>query len=184
MLLTLDIASAVGWAAGHIGTRPVFGSIRFGDGAPPGQIFDDFDVWLWDKIDELQPEFIYRESAFISPKTNARTVQILYGLQALVLRACYRQKIVPRSATPMQAYEFFVGGKLPSKAIPGETKSQLKARRRNAKKTSTVFACKGRGFAVQDDNAADAVALWHYAENDIAPKMAAARPATAGPLFR
>jgi hypothetical protein len=164
--LCLDMASAVGYASGITGgDKPRYGTVRFGDGASIGAILDGFDEWLWDLLDENRIDYIFYEAPYLSKFAGWKRTQILYGLSGLVLRACFRQKIIPQRVTTNQAMAA-LGVSLPRLAkLPKETKEQLRERRRAAKKAATIAACEARGWPVSDDNAADALAIWCFAEN-------------------
>ena len=43
---------------------------------------------------------------------------------------------------------------------------------RDAKKEAVMRVCRQRGYTPLDDNAGDALALWHFAEHVIAPEIA------------
>lgn len=171
MLLALDLASTVGvaWGSEAVPKPLYYGARRFGGkGEPVGAVFDRFDEWLWDTIETIRPSHVFCESPFIGPKVNASTVQILYGMRAFVMRACVREKLVFRQVTPMEANQFFVGsrrGRL--EKIPGEDRRQAAARRRVDKKAATIAAAKMRGLPTDSDDAADALAVWFFGQNEI-----------------
>lgn len=167
-----DLATVTGWSVGQPGERPLYGSRRNGGrpGASPGAILDDFESWLSEHLDFVRPAWIFYEAPYLagSRTINPATVQVLYGLSAILLMHAHRRGIAIRSVNISQATKHFTGfswGRLG----------------RAEKKAATIRMAKLYGWDVASDDEADALALFVYAENQVDP--VAARQRSAGPLW-
>lgn len=161
MLLTLDLASTSGFAAGKTGGTPLFGH-RDLRAPSPGRIFTNCRRWIEWQIDVFRPDWIFAEQPFVGQ--NAFTAQRLYGLRAVAEMVCDERDIPLTWVSIKAVSEFFIGtGGL----------------RREDKKTATVRACHERGLRVTTDDEADSVAMFFYGEAIKAPHIRR----TAGPIF-
>lgn len=167
-ILALDLAARTGWAFGKVGARsPISGSIRFAKpGASLGMVFSTCRVWLRDLVLLHQPNVVVFESpmtpAHMSGKTNATTIRLLVGLTAIAEEACFGLDC--REAKVIEVRRHFIG------ANP----------KREQAKALTIAACRRLGWAPVDDNAADALALWHYQASVFEPLLSL----QTHPLFR
>lgn len=165
-ILACDLATVTGWACGAPGDRPIWGHRRNGwPGAPVGAVLADFADWLEGMIDKLMPSRLYYEAPYLSRQiTNPATVLILYGLQAHFLTIAHRRDLVAVKVYIKTAAKHFVGsGGL----------------RRDEKKKATIAMCETYGWKVADDNEADALAIFTYAEAQVDPTVRRA----SGPLW-
>lgn len=144
-ILSLDLASLLGWASGLPDSRPGFGSHQLpSTGDNVGRYIDAFDQWLQPMLDIEAPALVIYEAPSIFMKTTPATVEKLVGLATHTQLACHRRGIRARSANPSQVKKFWTGsGK--------------------AKKEDMMAAARRCGFKIRDDNEADAVAIWHWA---------------------
>jgi len=152
-ILALDLATRTGWAEGEIGSRPRHGSERF---APAGA---DRAAVLSGAIRHLQRRFMAFPPAMVvfeapmapnimAGRTNANTARTLIGLAGLVEAICAINGIHRvREAKVSDIRRWFIGGN-----PRGEIGKKL-----------TIERLREMGFEPEDDNAADALALWHYA---------------------
>jgi hypothetical protein len=155
-ILALDIATRTGWAVGAVGQRaPMFGSIRFGKpGASHDAIFANALKWASANFKTWRPDRIMFEAPlptiFHRGTTNISTTRILFGLPAIMQAVAYLRGVYDvRDAAAKDVRIFFLGNNL----------------RRDAAKAATIKRCRMLGWDVEDDNAADACALWLYACN-------------------
>jgi crossover junction endodeoxyribonuclease RuvC len=171
-ILALDLASRTGWAVGDpTDARPASGSIRFATpGASLGTVYSGCRQWLSDFV-AADPEI--RLIVFEAPMapqhmagvTTAHIIRILIGLCAVTEEFAYSRGLDVREAKVSDVREHFLGT------------NRIK---RKEAKASTIASCHRLGWAPADDNAADALALWHYQASIFDPKLAA----QTSPLFR
>ena len=146
MILALDVAGRVGWAVGSAGSSPIWGAQEIAiPNAAPGAIFAHYDAWLRYMLHTHNPNHVFAEAPFVGrfPAVAMR----LGGYKAITQYRCYidDRRLHP-FVPPREITKHFVG------AYKGN------------KKVATVARCRELGFDVGgDDDAADALALWHYA---------------------
>lgn len=160
-ILALDLARRMGWAYGVPGTLPTCGSVTLG---PPGAEIDEigsaFVRWLTD-FKKLSPvEILYIEApaspSHMAGRTNATTLFNLIGLFGLACVIGRMSGIRKRRAVPVQQVrKHFVGTARPAD-----------------KKRAVIARCQQLGWKPEDDNAADALALWDFACAKEAPNAA------------
>jgi len=170
MILALDPATTVGWAAGAPGETPTWGSRQF-DGKATGAVVGLFRHWLIERCRELHPTLVVFEAPYIprpnaAVPINAKTLRRLLGLVATIEAVSWELRVRCYETTALDIARFFVG----SARMP-----------RNAKKAATIDMCRRYGWHVTNDNEADALALWHLAEATVAPEIGLRRGA--GPLM-
>jgi hypothetical protein len=164
-ILALDLATNTGFAFGDTAwLKPEFGSIRFGSrGASYPAIFAAALSWASERFLEWQPDrIVYEEPLqFRGGRSRGGNDELAHGLPAIMmavahLRGCFEI----RHATPKQIRLHFIG----------------ENPKREVAKRKTIVRCRQVGWNVEDDNAADACALWSYAcglskfEAMVAPK--------------
>lgn len=168
-ILSLDIATRAGWAFGRPGEYPRSGSVRL---APPGSsngtIGRGMLRWLTDFITVNQPSMIYYEVPLdprhMGKKTTFATARILLGLPFLVETVAEARGIFKlREAGVQDVRKHFCGTPRPAD-----------------KKAAVLARCRQLGWRPEDDNAADALALWDFACAIEAPGAAIAT----APLFQ
>jgi hypothetical protein len=168
-VMTQDIASVVGWAAGFPGSNPIWGCHRAArPGASQGAVFDRYEAWLNGQCDHLRPAYMFCEDQYLASghgsKVNRLTIERLLGMRAICAMVCHRREIRLRWVPISTLRRFFVG-----------------AVAKGGKKAATIAMCRQYGFAVESDDEADAVSLWCYAEAELSPT--ASRHRSAGKLF-
>lgn len=144
-VLALDLATFLGWASGPLCAAPDFGSHMLpSTGDDTGKFISAYDDWLNFKLDAILYDLVIFEAPSVFMKTTPVTIEKLVGLVTHTQLVCYRRGIRRRSANASQVKKHFTG-------------------KGNAKKDETVARARALGFRVTDDNAADAVAVWHWA---------------------
>jgi hypothetical protein len=171
-ILALDLASRTGWACGFPDdARPCAGSVRFArPGVSLGAIYAGCRQWLADFVVADPNVRLIVFEAPMAPQhmagfTTAHVIRILIGLCAVVEEFAYARGYDVREAKVSDVREHFLG------------RNRLK---RKEAKSSTIEACHRLGWSPADDNAADALALWHYQASIFDPKLAL----QTSPLFR
>jgi hypothetical protein len=164
-ILALDLATVSGFARGVVGEAPrAAGSIRFGreDASSPA-VFAHALQWIAAMLEpKPRPDVLILE-AMLPPgaaagATNRDTRNRLAGLHGIIrgvahLRGIYN--ISEASVGDIRAH--FIGSRI------------LK---RKAAKAEVLMRCRQLGWPANDDNAADALALWSFACSLIDPQLA------------
>lgn len=152
-VLALDLATNTGWAEGEIGALPRFGSTRFAPaGSAPAAIFGGAIQWLGTRLQAFRPHVIAYEAPFapsvMRGHTNANTARILLGLPAVMEGVSYRMGVHNlMEASVGDVRQHFIGTR------------RLKSAEA---KRAVIQRCRDLALDVQDDNQADAVALWFF----------------------
>jgi Holliday junction resolvasome RuvABC endonuclease subunit len=173
MILALDMATRTGWASGVIGAVPSWGAQDFGRNRSNGEVLSAFRSWLCGKMDEIQPSICAFESPYMpgpnspfSAPANASTIRRLFAFAGITEAVCFERRLKCYEARPSEITRAFLGGPAP--------------KRREEKKAATVKMARLLGFDVADDDEADAVALWCFAEAQFSPAMISRRRAGRG----
>lgn len=167
-ILALDLAARSGWAMGCVrDAAPRFGSVRLANpGASMGAIFSNCHKWLggFDGVDVVVFEAPMQPS-FMAGRTNAHTIRILIGIAAITEEFFFSRGVDVREAQVGDVRRHFIGSN---------------KHKRVAAKALTISGCRRLGWNPPDDNAADALALWHYQASIFEPRLAL----QTSPLFR
>ncbi|MGY8665700.1 hypothetical protein Q3C01_25530 [Bradyrhizobium sp. UFLA05-109] len=172
-ILALDLAARTGWALGYPNDEaPRSGSFRLArEGASMGALFSACRQLLDDLLN-IEPDIklIVFEAPMtpqqMAGRTTADIMRRLSGLCAVVEElACTRGGYDVREARVSDVRSHFIGSN---------------RHKRDQAKALTISACHRLGWAPADDNAADALALWHFQASILDPKLAL----QASPLFR
>jgi crossover junction endodeoxyribonuclease RuvC len=167
-VLALDLATKTGWAYGAPDGQLSFGSVRWGKaGAERALIYRTYREWLCRQLDRLDVGLVVFESAagpmVMMGRTSIHAIKLLIGLTEITEEVCFN-RVELREAMASQVRAMFLGSNP----------------KRDVAKPMTIERCIDLGHAVEDDDEADAVALWHYQVShlrpDLAPKFT--------PLFR
>lgn len=147
-ILAIDIGQKTGWAYQRDGMPPQYGVERFQrtrhEGA--GMIYVRFQAWLIEMVNCVEPTRVYYEEVAFHGKNNqVATAHTYGGFMAHIQTVCEKHQI-------------------PYGAIPVGTVKKLWTGKGNAAKPAMIAEAKRRGFAPEDDNAADALAILHAAQ--------------------
>jgi hypothetical protein len=171
-ILAIDLATVTGFARGEVGGSPISGSIRFGArDASNNAVFAHALSWIADVLEpQPRPDLLLLE-AMLPPgaqvgHTSREVRDRLAGLHGVIrgvahLRGIYRID----EASVGDVRQHFIG-----------SRSLKRARAKRA----VGERCCLLGWDTVDDNAADALALWHYGCARIQPELAL----QVSPLFR
>jgi hypothetical protein len=187
MILTLDPATVCGWAVGPPGAQPPllqWGARDFGSGRTNGTIISMFRAWLNELCYQHRPSFCVFETPYIprppspfakkgagGPPMNPLVLRRLLGMTGQIEAICEEFRILCREATSGEFTKYMTG----KGRFPGGRKE---------KKRAVIDACRRYGCDVSDDNAADALALWFYAESFVDDRAAAHRSRLAADRIR
>ena len=156
-VLALDLSSHAGWAIGRLPARPLT-LMEAAVAKPPqplsgvahfsgevGPFLIAFEEWMNSMFDQHRPTGVIYESPVLPTLTTPQTVMKLMGLAGVLVMVCHRRRIQwVRQAQPSTVKLYFSG-------------SGAKG------KDNVKNACRARGWTVEDDNEADALALLDYA---------------------
>jgi len=142
----LDLATQFGWTWGDGSRQPSFGHVQLpkAHGEEYGRLFNAYRAWLRGMIAMDRPDWIYFERAMTNEHEGQSAAIILIGLTAMTLEICYERKIPWKHITAKSVRKHFCG-------------------HGGVKKEEVGFYCRQRGYEVSNHNAADSIALWHYA---------------------
>jgi hypothetical protein len=154
LILALDLATMTGFAVGRVGEKPRFGTWRLKtsedehDRATRNlgcQLRDVFSFQLPDKLVYEAP----MASSVMARMGNSNNAagDLLLMLAGAVGGVCGPYGVRMGKGNVQTVRKFFLG----------------KARPENPKR-AVIVRCRELGFNVTDDNAADALALWHWEE--------------------
>lgn len=116
-----------------------------------------FRKWLNAMLDLESPDFVYFEAPILPKQTTPMTARKLMGLAWEVETACYDRE-APRHP-------------IPCREVAGATIKKFLTGSGWAKKHDMVAAARRYGFAVTDDNQADAIAIFGDACKKLHPKV-------------
>jgi crossover junction endodeoxyribonuclease RuvC len=146
IILSLDLGTHCGWKIGDrelalSGVRE-FGNSRFEGG---GMRFVKFVKSLRDLTVNLRPELVVYEE--VRRHLSTDSAHVYGGLMATLTSWCEKEQF-PYQSVPVQTIKKFATGK------------------GNASKADVVAAVQSWGLQPRDDNEADAMALWEYAQRE------------------
>lgn len=151
-LLALDLATRVGWACGAPNENVRFGThVLPSTGGEIGPFADAFGQWLRSKIESEKPELIVFEAPILtSGLTAIATARKLMGLAYHTELIAFDHQLRVRESNLMTVKKFFAGsGK--------------------ATKQDMVAAARRHGWDVDNDDEADALALWSHTIDRMVP---------------
>lgn len=161
-ILALDIATNTGIAVGTSGSDPLCWSENLGKG-PEDRRFANVLRLTARLIEQHEPDLIVVEAAIGGPKASA----YLIGLVANVRGCAATRGVKCEGAHLGSIRKHFLGKALTTKHFPGMKHADAK----KAIKAEVVKRCQLLGWFIPvderglpDDDAADAVALWDYAQ--------------------
>lgn len=145
-LLSLDLATETGFAAGPVDGEPGFGAHKLPKtGENIGRFLEGYEQWFVPKVQEWKPDLIVFEAPvfFNMGKTNITTVRKLYSLAGFTEFLSTRMRVRCMELNNQAAKKWFTG------------KGGKKGRR-------IIDECQFRGFDTSNENAADALCGWCY----------------------
>lgn len=159
IILALDLASVTGIAVGLPGGAPTAWSFDLGAGRSEDHRFSQALVLTHKLIERHKPDLLAIEAPVGGPKTS----HFLVGLVACVRGCAFNRKVRIESYNIAAIRKHFVGGHVTSAAYKHLDPKRRKNEARKAGKNLVMNRCRQLGWQCDDDNAADAAALWDYA---------------------
>ena len=163
-ILALDIATTCGWARGRVGSMPVSGSVRFAaPGASENAVFGQALRWMSETLQpEPRPDLLIFEGllppAAMQGETTRQVRDRLAGLHGVVRAVAFLRGVYEIASVSVGDVRMhFIGAR---------------SLKREAAKRETIRRCKALGWPVEDDNQADALAVWSFACGLIDPTHA------------
>ena len=155
-LLALDLASSSGWASYQPEGAPILSSgtlVLPKTGKDVGHFLFIFHVAIKQMIEDPRPGVVVYETPWIGPKTSQAVARKLMGLAGVLEMVCYERSITCREVNNATVRKHFIG----------------KGRGQRAElKALTIAACEKRGWAPNNDDEADALAILDYAAHTMA----------------
>ena len=164
MIVALDLATRTGVAVGA-GGRPNAWSVDLGAGQPEDAKFSRVLQLTHSLIDAHAPDLIAIEAPVGGPEAS----HFLIGLVACV-RGYARNRGVPVARYQSSTIRKHFLGAVPT--VRGQAAANKHAAKK-AIKGMVMNRCRALGYAADDDDAADACALWDYATALRSPAQAA-----------
>lgn len=173
-VLALDLASTSGWAYGPVRSKPMSGVIPLGDkGATHGERGAKLLRWLNDflKLNAVRLAVIEKPLApqvLVKIGATDSTVELLYGLPfvaktVLSMRGVWEVKYV--HVQDVRAH--FTGQRTFAESFDPIRKRKVSSRENG--KAAVKNICAMRGWPVQSDDEADAIATWSYGTEMLSP---------------
>lgn len=159
IILALDLASVSGVAIGSTGGKPTAWPVNLGQGRSEDARFSQALVLTHKLIEAHKPDLIVIEAPVGGPKTS----HFLVGLVACVRGCAFNRRVRIESYNIAAIRKHFIGGHVTSAAYGHLPPNKRKGAARAAGKNAVMQRCRQLGWEAEDDNAADACALWEYA---------------------
>ena len=153
-VLALDIATNMGIAVGMSGGAPRAWSVHLGQ-APDERRFSKLLSVTAALIAEHKPDLV----AIEAPIGGNMKSDYLIGLAAIARGVCFNRGVRTEVCNIATVRKHFLGMHFTAKHFPGKTKGAAKA----AIKVQVIARCGLLRWHVEDDDAADACAIWDYA---------------------
>ena len=160
-IIAFDIATVTGWARGLVGGVPTSGTVSFGNkDASHNAIFGNALRTFAQMLErEPRPEILVMEALLPAEVlSNADTRNLLAGLQGICRGVAHMRKIYNIGVVNV-----------------GDVRQHFISYRhapRDRAKRDTILRCKQLGWGDVTDDAADALACWHFACSLIKPELA------------
>lgn len=153
-VLALDIATNMGCCFGLVGSKPNAWSVNLGK-APDERRFSRLLSITAKLLQEHAPDLV----AIEAPIGGGMKSDYLVGLAACARGVCFNRGIRAEVCAISTVRKHFLGKHLTAKHFPGKTHAAAK----KAIKVQVIARCGLLGWHVEDDDAADAAAIWDYA---------------------
>lgn len=147
-ILALDIATKSGVAVGSAEGKPEFATEDFSDCGSQYAKFSMARIWARNLIRQHEPDLLALEAPIVGGGGMQNRALILIGMRACISAAAYDAGVKVEEYAVSTIRKHFLGS--------GRVKSK-------EAKAETIRMCEARGWKVQNDNEADAGAVWDLA---------------------
>lgn len=154
-ILAMDIASNTGVCFGTACSTPNAWSVDFGKGLSDSRRFANALKFTKTCIEKYQPDYVAVECAIGGPTTS----HFLVGAFSCVVGQANLMGVEVLRFRVASIRKHFLGKHLRMSDYPGLSKPHAKKEIKRA----VISRCNALGWSVEDDDAADAAALWDYA---------------------
>ncbi|MEL6467084.1 MAG: hypothetical protein AAFQ58_19150 [Pseudomonadota bacterium] len=153
-VLALDIATKTGVAVGVSSAAPRAWTVDFG-GSSQGRRFSEMISFTSEVLAKHKPDVVAIEAPIGGKKKNP----VLIGLAACAEGVCHLRRVPCHMVRLDHVRVHFLGKNLTKRHFPGFTED----RARKAIKATVVARCEAIGWAPDNDDEADAMAVWSFA---------------------
>ncbi len=167
-VLALDPATCTGFAFGDGSGIPESGSVRlrYGEDSEPDDIAAGMAAFLLRQIRAYKPDLIIVE-AYLPPGTQMHQAPVISSLllHGAIAAMCGLYRISLTTCTAAQFRKHFVGRSTAKPRSKGARTAKAKAEDRRANKQIVIDRAKLLRWlpeSCNDDNRADALAIWSY----------------------
>ena len=150
----MDLATQTGLAFGPARAVPQVWTVNLGAGKAEAEKFGRAMRMTRACVERYRPEEIVIEAAVGGPKASS----FLHGLVACVRGEAWQHGVPVTMYHQQSIRKHFLGGNPSKRQFAGSASQQSKQL-----KALVVNRCRSLGWPVEDDNQADACALWDYA---------------------
>lgn len=159
MILALDIATQCGVAYGDSADKaPTTFTVNLGSGKSNDVAATKLYRLIRARVDALAPDFVGIEAYQPFKGTSANVVSRLGGFHAVAGLALTLTQTKHERFMPASIRKGFLGRNVTSR----DFQHLAKQKRKGAVKQAVIDRCNELGWRVEDDNAADAAAVWAY----------------------
>lgn len=159
MIVALDVATRTGVCVGRRNEQPRAWSVDLGAGKAEAARFSAALALTHALIEKHKPDLIAVEAAVGGPKTS----HFLVGILACVRGCAFNRGVAVETFDISSIRKHFLGKHISSVQFKHLPEKARKAVARKEAKSAVMHRCRSLGYAVGDDDAADAAALWDYA---------------------
>lgn len=177
-IMCLDLASTFGFAIGDAAGVQAHGSFALpSTGANYGLFLKHYRRWLEAAIEKYQPKEICYESPILSPTTSIHTLRKLYSMGPRTEEIAQEHGLITSEANLTHIRVHFVGHARAPKTVVCKAGCRAKqcgrcrAERRKWIKDTTITTCRRAGLRPEDDNDADALALFSFVMSTRVPNF-------------
>lgn len=153
-VLTLDLASRLGWTCGAPDGEPRYGTkVLPATGEDIGRFAEAYNTWLLDMITLENPVLVVFEAPILAGQTTLATARKLTGLAWHTEFVCRLREVRCKEAHLQSVKKFFAGSG-------------------RADKQAMIEAARRHGWAPKTSDEADALGLWAYTIHEEWPRHA------------
>lgn len=168
-ILALDLATWTGHALWRPGLdKPRSGVLRLPKtGEDVGRFVFVYEQWLSAYLGFERPRYVVFEAPWIGEKTSQETARKLLGLSVVTELVCHRFKDGGADCRYLETNNQTVRTHFLGQGSRSNNRRREGEDLRDALKRMTVETCEAKGWPVDDDNEADALAVLDFAAHQL-----------------